>query len=524
MAAAAKMKLKLMVNKASNGVVFAECDSEFVDILFSFLTLPMGAIIHLSGKETKMGCVDVLYQSLEELDKRYFQNKACKSMLLQPRSSTELKCANLAVNYVAAPTGYHLYGCCDPTCGIYNRLVSDYNDCQCSCGRIMNYQLTVRCPVGSTDHGVFVQGKRDFLVRDDLQVIPVVATSSMSIMKKIGLTDGNSVEARNVEIGLQEVLCLLKCALQSQTALTDAFLSKPTEQVKLKTDDQKISKPREQVKPIKRMARPSRSSTLIKQTETDGRRMVGKLVINRSTKQVLYLEAKEDLVNQILSFLTFPLGSVLKLIRGRSPLMLGCVGNIYEAARDFGTDELRLFNSEESKAELLGPSLGPFLGCDGQLLTGLVQAISPPFYTAFCSRYGHDPPCSRDIVHTKPRKCKHGVSKAKLKPINPKLSNAVREKGGGFVKMNTKYMITDELSIKPLSSSTVLLLMNKVTANEVEEQDISIGEEEAVKLLRAAMTSKTVLTDVFCPKKEEHQVLSPELSTVSEIEEQFVFL
>ncbi|KAG9441503.1 hypothetical protein H6P81_017357 [Aristolochia fimbriata] len=481
MAANREIKLKLMVNKGSDRVVYAECDSKFVDVLFSFLTMPMGAIIHLSGKETKMGCMDGLYQSVEALDERFFQSKACKSMLLRPRSSTELKCANLAVNYVADPTGYCLYGCSDhPSCGINRRLVSYYNDCQCSCGRIMDRRLNLSYPVGSIDHGVFVQGKRDFLVTNDLQVFPLVATSSLFIMKKIGIKDGNSVEGRDVKIGSQEVLSLLKCSLHSQTALTDALLSNNipiTGQVKLKSDQKTFD--------------------FVKIEQTDkGRRMMGKLVMNRSTKQVLYLEAREDLVNQILSFLTFPLGSVLKLIRGRSPLLLGCVGNIYEAARDFGTDiDGLLFNSEESKTELLSPKLACLMGCDDQLLIDhLVEADFPPLYGSLC-HYCFSANIDTHQYHL----CKHAVHKEKLKPINPKLPNAVTEKGGGFVKIKTKYMITDDLSVKPLSSFTVLLMMNKykVTTDELEEQDISIGEEVAARILRASMTSNTVFTDVF---------------------------
>ncbi|KAG9441501.1 hypothetical protein H6P81_017355 [Aristolochia fimbriata] len=512
MAYAGKIELKLMVDRAKNRVVCAECDSKFVDVLFSFLTMPMAEIIHLSGKKTKMGCMDGLYQSVEGLDERFFQSKACKSMLLRPRSSIEFKCANLAVNYVAGPTGYYLYGCSDPSCGINTLLVSYYKDCQCSCGRIMDRRLKLSYPVGSTDHGVFVQGKLGFLVRDDLQVIPLVATSSLCIMKKIGIKDGNSVEGRDVKIGSREVLRLLKCSLHSRTALTDALLSNIipiTGQVKLKSDKKA-------------------SDHFVKNEQKNkGRRtMKGKLVMNKSTKQVLYLEAREDLVNQILSFLTFPLGSVLKVMKGSaagSPFLGSSVSNIYSAAEEFSTGGDNPFKSEESKSELVSPRLGCFMGCDDQLLIHHLvdEADSQTFYTDV-SCHGRNvslsrihvslsdqhisAPCS-SIICTRSGQCYHGAWKAKqLKPINPKLPNAVTVKSGGFVKMNTKYMITDDLSVKPLiSSSTVLLLINKnkVTTDELEEQDISIGEEEVARILRASLTSKTVFTDVFFPAAEK---------------------
>ena len=39
--------LKLVVDRNKKKVVFAEANSDFVDILFSFLTLPMGTIVRL---------------------------------------------------------------------------------------------------------------------------------------------------------------------------------------------------------------------------------------------------------------------------------------------------------------------------------------------------------------------------------------------------------------------------------------------------------------------------------------------
>ncbi|KAG9441506.1 hypothetical protein H6P81_017360 [Aristolochia fimbriata] len=485
MAADREIKLKLLVESWCNRVVFAECDSEFVDVLFSFLTMPMGSIIHLCGKETKMGCIDRLYQSVEELDERFFENEACKSMLLRPRSPSELKCANLAVNYnVAAPsTGYHLYAC---NCIYSKDPVSYYRGCQCRlCGGIMDHQLALRYPSGSS--GVFVQQKKEFVVRDDLQVIPFVASETLSVMKKLGNTR-NTVEERDVKIGSEEVLRLLKCSLHSQTALTDALLSNNipiTGQVKLKSDE--------------------KASDFVKNEQTNkGRRtMKRKLVMNRETKEVLHLEAREDLVNQILSFLTFPFGSVLKLMRGSaagSPFLGSSVSNIYSAAEEFSTGGDNPFKSEESKTELVSPRLGCFMGCDDQLLIHHLvdEADSPPFYTVYChAKYRS--PCALDVIDTEPGYCRHSIKKVQKNAINPKLPNGGTAKGGGFMRTNTSCIITDDLSIKPLSSSTVFLVMNRyrLIVDEVEKQEISIGEEEAAAILRASMTSQTVLTDVF---------------------------
>ncbi|MCH90559.1 DUF674 family protein, partial [Trifolium medium] len=38
------VQLKLLINKESNKVLFAEAGKDFVDILCSFLTMPLGTI------------------------------------------------------------------------------------------------------------------------------------------------------------------------------------------------------------------------------------------------------------------------------------------------------------------------------------------------------------------------------------------------------------------------------------------------------------------------------------------------
>lgn len=42
--------LRLLVDKKKNKVVLAEAGKEFVDVLFSFLTLPMGTVARLVEK------------------------------------------------------------------------------------------------------------------------------------------------------------------------------------------------------------------------------------------------------------------------------------------------------------------------------------------------------------------------------------------------------------------------------------------------------------------------------------------
>ncbi|WJZ88121.1 hypothetical protein VitviT2T_007451 [Vitis vinifera] len=55
-----QISLKIAIDKEKNQVLFAESDIDFVDVLFSFLTLPMGTILRLADKKSGVGCMDYL--------------------------------------------------------------------------------------------------------------------------------------------------------------------------------------------------------------------------------------------------------------------------------------------------------------------------------------------------------------------------------------------------------------------------------------------------------------------------------
>ena len=79
--------LKVLVDKKKNKVVFAECDHDFVDVLFSFLTMPIGTIMRVASIKSLnvgIGCMSNLYKSIENIDVQHFRNQACRIMLLSP--------------------------------------------------------------------------------------------------------------------------------------------------------------------------------------------------------------------------------------------------------------------------------------------------------------------------------------------------------------------------------------------------------------------------------------------------------
>ncbi|XP_024164314.1 uncharacterized protein LOC112171349 [Rosa chinensis] len=139
------ISFKALVDKRSNKVIFIETDNDFVDVLFSFLTIPMGTIIRVARKHSlpvETGCMNNLYASVENIDARIFQTGACKDMLLCPRSGAELHCKNLQLKINNdEPTQY--FSCSkDCTCGY--KLFSHYKDVLCKCGEPMDNEIPLQ--------------------------------------------------------------------------------------------------------------------------------------------------------------------------------------------------------------------------------------------------------------------------------------------------------------------------------------------------------------------------------------------
>lgn len=101
------VKLKVFTDEKKKKVMFAEAEEDFVDILFSFLTLPLGTIARLSTKykdsnNIKIWSLTSLYESVVNLDNKHFSSKLCKNDLVNPINSSDDLCRKLKLNLNAA--------------------------------------------------------------------------------------------------------------------------------------------------------------------------------------------------------------------------------------------------------------------------------------------------------------------------------------------------------------------------------------------------------------------------------------
>lgn len=478
------IKLKIMIDKNRNRVIFAESDHEFIDTLFSFLTLPLGTILRLLEKDmVQFGSISRVYASVYSLEPRFLRTSYCKSMLIMPRSASEVQCEKLKLNVDYSENAGKLFNCnsYNPRCkSIFS--IAQNTRCFCcarlrQCDRKIKEKEEKRSCGGETVVEVFFKsGAASFMITDDLQVMPASTASLTALFGKLGVSDKSEIEAKTVEVGTQEVLQLLKFSLLSKTALTNMVLNSEGSWLKdiSKFEDNQTAKLDK-----KTMSQNTNSMNL-------------KLIVSKSKKKVLYAEAGVKLVDFLFSFLVFPLGAVVKHLGGNS--RLGCIDNLYKGAAELSLENY--IKSEECKNMLLSPKLFPYSGFDSHILN--VEEEYPKY------RYDDDWGLIELVRNTNKSEGSSIVNEEEasdlaINILDPKSPTGETIKGEGYLKGPATFMIMDNLIVTPFSPTTIITQLNQmeVSTSDVEERTVTVGKDEALNLLKASLISTTVLNDVF---------------------------
>jgi hypothetical protein len=193
-----QVSLKLLVNTETNKVLFAVAEKDFVDILCSFLTLPLGTIAKLLQKESNMGpvtigCLNKLYQSVENL------------RLLPNNNSSEDYCRTLKINIDdTQPTKYFM---CSKFNGYGYRchyLTIGTNKLYCWCGNRLNRSVSL----AQLCNG-FVKDAATFVVTDNLTVLPHSMDHTLfGLIYNLGMQSTSSVKEMTVNVTKKKVLYL----------------------------------------------------------------------------------------------------------------------------------------------------------------------------------------------------------------------------------------------------------------------------------------------------------------------------
>ncbi|OMP02650.1 hypothetical protein COLO4_10931 [Corchorus olitorius] len=235
-----------------------------------------------------------------------------------------------------------------------------------------------------------------------------------------------------------------------------------------------------------------------------------KLLIDSKHQRVLFAEAGKDFVDFLLNILLLPVGTVMGVLPKED--MAG-IGNLYDSLENLSDTYMQ---PTANKDTLLNPQVAvsnPAVNLP-LLLPNLQTSTSAigKFY-----RCNHGSYNCRTYITNDPKSicpnCKF-VMNDRVTFVNP--PNPASDEGG-YVKGVITYMIMDDLVVKPMSTISSITLLNKFNIKDVgvlEEKVIDLGTDEALKLLKMSLQSKTVLTDAFLGKKERRCDLAEEVGAV----------
>ncbi|KAM1167335.1 hypothetical protein TB2_028900 [Malus domestica] len=457
--------LKALVDKGSNKVIFVESDGDFIDVLFSFLTMPMGRIVRLAEDSVpvEIGCMRNLYQSIEKYDVRNFRSNECRDMLLLPYNSADLQCQNLKLKIDNdRPTQYFW---CYEGC-----FLSYYQSVICpSCASTFGWKI----PVDNTQvGGVFVKERPRLIITDDLQVISPVRATSICLFSKLGVTDSKTTEELTFNMGIQEALNLLMHSFVSKTPLTEILLK---------------NEPKPSLGDVHSSQGISIDSQMHGDTINEEEKNISlKLVVSKSKKIVCYAEAQEDFVNLLCSFSTLPLGYILEKMRNVS--WKGCLDQLYKSVEDLDEQYLK---SNFHKELLVNPKLAPGYRYENPLL-----GIEETSFYYLNEKLTTDKSCIPDNT---------SAESVKLNVFYPKSHEDSNKSAQGFLKGPDTFTVTDNLVVRPLSLILEMSVLQelKVPFTDIEDHIVHMGKREALLLLVASFIGDSALTNTFIGKLRE---------------------
>ncbi|KAH1045735.1 hypothetical protein J1N35_036519 [Gossypium stocksii] len=223
-----------------------------------------------------------------------------------------------------------------------------------------------------------------------------------------------------------------------------------------------------------------------------------KLLVESTSQRVLFAEAGKDFVDFLLNILSLPVGTVIWLLKKQE--MVGCLGNLYDSLETMSDTYIQ---PSANKDTLLKPIASINAENVPPLLPTTESSKSIEIYR--CANSYHYSNCRLYVANDSKSICPscNTVMNQIATVVNPKKKDSSTDEGG-YVKGVITYMIMDDLVVRPMSAISCITLLNRFNIKDVgvlEEKIIDVGVDEGVKLLKASLQSKTVLTDVFIEKK-----------------------
>ncbi|KAF6993936.1 hypothetical protein CFC21_010749, partial [Triticum aestivum] len=255
-----------------------------------------------------------------------------------------------------------------------------------------------------------------------------------------------------------------------------------------------------------------------------------KLLIEGKSQKVCFAEAGSEFVEFLTGLLSLPLGTVTTLLTKER--MSGSIGNVLGSMEkldaSYKSSELPLSPAVAPAAlsrlqQLLGVQLGNANNNNTDGVTYLYtcegKKQAPPGYLAFQGRTMDPTLCAippstfladsgTDVCSKFFSAASGGVCPSCSRPMNTCGGHILVEAKGSAATttpLQPTYTVGDDLSVAPasnvVSGITLLARCGVKDLSTLQERTVKVGKEEALGILAASLTSKTMLTDVFLPKK-----------------------
>ena len=195
-----------------------------------------------------------------------------------------------------------------------------------------------------------------------------------------------------------------------------------------------------------------------------------KVIARKSVKKkILCAEAEEDFVDFLFSFLTIPVGSILKLLDGN--FSLGCMHNLYNSVKKLDSSWLVM----PFGTPLLDPKVAPQFGFRVRPIQLSEQATPTYWYDKSVIKknicYGD----GNGVISKNSSLVKNPCTMRLFDPRSPNGKSNV-----GFVRRPSRFVVWDNLQVSSLANTSIISLMQelKVPLDDLEEHVVSIGEAE----------------------------------------------
>ncbi|CAA0816064.1 Protein of unknown function (DUF674 [Striga hermonthica] len=174
--------LTALIDKESKKVLLAEADNDFIDILLSFMTLPLGTIMkvllyhgEVAAAVPVIGSLTTLYRGLSVLSDYHFWEGRFKPQVISPRR-------------------YEMDGV-----KLKLQIGSEIMDAIPNCSKRPR-----TAPIGFGGEG-FTEKSASFMISDDLKIVPVEPGYVRQTLTNVGITEMDKAEIRTRTLDKYEV-------------------------------------------------------------------------------------------------------------------------------------------------------------------------------------------------------------------------------------------------------------------------------------------------------------------------------